>query len=213
MTADEERMAMLAGRDLDALDETERAEIASWAELLADPAVWEEPDPALEDAIVVTVQTAAGPPPRTWATSTGRTVHWVRPLLAGLAVAAAIVAAVLIFNHHGRDRFGTAALAGTDLAPQAHGQATVYEDAAGFRIELKADGLPALDDGRFYQAWLRSDAGELVPVGTFSKGNGMVVTLWSGVSPAQFPTLSVTIEQPDGNQASSGKRVMAGEIA
>jgi hypothetical protein len=215
MTGDEERMAMLAGEDLDALDPDERVELESWVRLLADPDVWAEPAPGLEDAVVATIQ---GSPPvsRTWVSSTSRRSSrhsWVRPLLAGLAVAAAIVAAVLLFNGHGKEQFASAALGGTELAPGAHGDASVYKDAAGFRIELKADGLAPFDDGRFYEAWLRSDSGGLIPIGTFSKGNGEMVTLWSGVSPKDYPTLTVTIEKPDGNQASSGQRVLAGKIS
>jgi hypothetical protein len=213
MTGEEERMAMLAGRDLDALDAAEREQLAAWTRLLADPEVWAEPAPGLEDAVLSSINNATMAPTRAWSSSTGRTGSWVRPLLAGLAVAAAIIAVVLLFNQHSRERFGSAALAGTVLAPKAHGEAAVYQDAAGFRIELKANGLPLLDGGRFYQAWLRSATGDLVPVGTFSKGDGQMVTLWSGVSPAHFPTLSITIEKPDGNQASSGQRVLAGTIS
>jgi hypothetical protein len=39
------------------------------------------------------------------------------------------------------------------------------------------------------------------------------VTLWAGVSPVDFPTLTVTIEAADGNQASSGRRVLLGTIS
>jgi len=214
MTGDEERMAMLAGEDLDALDPDERVELESWVRLLADPDVWAEPAPGLEDAVVTTIQ---GSPPvtRTWVSSTSRRSSrhsWVRPLLAGLAVAAAIVAAVLLFNGHGKEQFASAALGGTELAPGAHGSASVYKDAAGFRIELKADGLAPLDDGRFYQAWLRDAAGNLIPIGTFSSGDSRI-TLWSGVSPKDFPTMTVTIEQPDGNQSPSGRRVLMGTVA
>ena len=35
MTSEEERMAMLAGRPLDALDVDERAQVESWTRLLA----------------------------------------------------------------------------------------------------------------------------------------------------------------------------------
>ncbi len=39
------------------------------------------------------------------------------------------------------------------------------------------------------------------------------MTLWSGVSPVDYPTLTVTIEEPDGNQASSGHRVLSGDVS
>ena len=98
----------------------------------------------------------------------------------------------------------------TDVAPGAGGDATLTKTSSGWRIELDATGLPRLDGGRFYQAWLRNAAGVLVPVGTFNEGED--VTLWAGVSPKDFTTLTVTREQADGDQASSGDRVLAGTI-
>jgi hypothetical protein len=103
-----------------------------------------------------------------------------------------------------------AALAPTDLAPGADGGATLTKTSSGWRIELDASGLPRLDAGRFYEAWLKNDAGTLVPVGTFNEGQN--VTLWAGVSPVDFPTLTVTREQADGDQASSGEKVLVGTV-
>ena len=68
--------------------------------------------------------------------------------------------------------------------------------------------LPRLDRGRFYQAWLRNGAGVLVPIGSFNEGEN--VTLWAGVSPETFRTLTVTREQANGEQASSGQKVLVG---
>ena len=53
-------------------------------------------------------------------------------------------------------------------------------------------------------------AGVLVPVGTLNEGRK--VTLWAGVSPKDFTTLTVTREQADGDQASSGAKVLAGPV-
>ena len=107
------------------------------------------------------------------------------------------------------DRFH-AALAPTGLLPGAEGEATLTKTSSGWRIELDATGLPRLDDGRFYQAWLRNSADVLVPIGSFNEGRD--VTLWAGVSPEDFPTLSVTREQTDGNQDSSGEKVLVGTV-
>ena len=71
-------------------------------------------------------------------------------------------------------------------------------------------GFPRLDGGRFYEAWLRNAAGVLVPIGTFNEGRN--VTLWAGVSPKDFTTLTVTREQADGDQASSGEKVLVGTV-
>jgi hypothetical protein len=102
------------------------------------------------------------------------------------------------------------ALAAPAGAPAVTGSAELERTDSGWRIDLDAPGLPRLDGGRFYQAWLRDEAGTLVPIGTFNEGDDVV--LWAGVSPREFPTLTVTIEASDGDQASSGQRVLAGTL-
>ena len=81
-------------------------------------------------------------------------------------------------------------LTGTALAPAAHGHATLTKTRARWRIELTATGLPRRDEGRYSEAWLTNSHGTLVPVGTFD--NAVDITLWAGVPPTAFPTLTVT---------------------
>jgi hypothetical protein len=135
-----------------------------------------------------------------------------RPVLIGATAAAVAMVAVVvglsaIDSTTSSDRF-TAALAPTGLVPGAGGEATFTKTQSGWRIELDASGLPRLADGRFYQAWLRGPDGVLVPIGSFNEGSD--VTLWAGVSPLDFGTLTVTRERADGDQASSGERVLVG---
>ena len=49
-----------------------------------------------------------------------------------------------------------------------------------------------------------------MPVGTFNEGRK--VTLWAGVPPTDFTTLTVTREQADGDQSSSGEKVLVGTV-
>jgi anti-sigma-K factor RskA len=143
-----------------------------------------------------------------------RVPGWRRPVLIGAAAAAAVVVAVAV----GLGVFGSstsgerfhASLAATGLAPGASGNATLTKTSSGWRIELDATGLPRLDNGRFYEAWLKNPAGVLVPVGTFNESRK--VTLWAGVSPKTFTSLSVTREEADGDQASSGRKVLVAKI-
>ena len=143
-----------------------------------------------------------------------RVPGWRRRVLIGAAAAATVVVAVAV----GLGVFGSstsgerfhASLAATGLAPGASGDATLTKTSSGWRIELDATGLPRLDKGRFYEAWLKNPAGVLVPVGTFNEGRK--VTLWAGVSPETFTALSVTREEADGNQASSGRKVLVAKI-
>ena|SRR5215208_1535940 len=142
--------------------------------------------------------------PRAWAPG--------RVALAGAAAVAVVAVGIGIVA----SRSGTsaqhfhAALAATDLAPLASGNATLTKTSSGWRIELDADGLPRLDDGRFYEAWLKNADGVLVPIGTFNEGPE--VTLWAGVSPQTFTTLTVTRERADGDQTSSGEKVLVGAV-
>jgi hypothetical protein len=129
---------------------------------------------------------------------------------AATAVAAVVVALVVFGSGTSAERLH-AALGPTELAPGARGDATLTKTASGWRIELDATGLPRLEDGRFYEAWLRNEAGTLVPIGTFNEGRD--VTLWAGVSPKEFTTLSVTRERADGEQDSSGEKVLVGTVA
>ena len=143
-----------------------------------------------------------------------RVPGWRRPVLIGAAAAATVVVAVAVgLGVFGSSTSGTrfhASLAATGLAPGASGNATLTKTSSGWRIELDATGLPRLDNGRFYEAWLKNPAGVLVPVGTFNEGRK--VTLWAGVSPETFTALSVTREEADGNQASSGRKVLVAKI-
>jgi Anti-sigma-K factor rskA, C-terminal len=135
-----------------------------------------------------------------------------RLVLTGVAAAAVAVAALAVglavFDSGTTGERFHAALAPTDLAPGASGEATLTKTSSGWRIELDAAGLPRLESGRFYEAWLRNSEGVLVPIGTFNESRK--VTLWAGVSPEDFSTLTVTREQADGDQASSGEKVLVG---
>ncbi len=133
-------------------------------------------------------------------------------VLAGAAVTAILVVAIgfaVLRSGSSPERF-QAALGPTRLLPAASGDVTATKTQSGWRIELGAKGLPRLENGRFYEAWLRNPAGVLVPVGTFNDGRD--VTLWAGVSPKDFPLLTVTRERADGDQASSGQKVLVGTI-
>lgn len=134
-------------------------------------------------------------------------------VIGAAAAAAAVVAVAVGVAVSGSEQSGAqfhAALGPTALVPGASGEATLTKTTSGWRIELDATGLPRLDDGRFYQAWLRNAAGTLVPIGSFNEGEN--VTLWAGVSPADFTLLTVTRERADGDQSSSGEKVLVGTV-
>jgi Anti-sigma-K factor rskA, C-terminal len=143
----------------------------------------------------------------------GRRVDVPRRLLVIGASATAVLAVAIglsVFSSDSSPQQFRAALAPTGLLPDARGDATLTKTSSGWRIELDATGLPRLENGRYYQAWLRNTAGVLVPIGTFNEGRE--VTLWAGVPPTDFATLSVTREQAGADQSSSGDRVLVGTV-
>jgi hypothetical protein len=202
---------------METLSAQERADLDELRSLLQAPATWTEPDPGLEDQVVAAIAAEAPDQPararrRRPSLQFGFALR--RPAIGLAGVAAATIAAVVIAlaaqNQGPAPQRFAMVLSGTDLADGAHGSATLTKTASGWRIQLSATGLPRLANGRYYEAWLKNPAGILVPVGTFNQA--VNVTLWAGVPPTSFPTLTVTQQLANGNPASSGKRVLVGTI-
>jgi hypothetical protein len=199
-------------------EEREAAELALLAGWLGHPSAWAEPTPGLEDAVVQAVVNAPAPADTAASSAVDAARRSRKPRrrrftlsAVGVAAAVAIVLGSVVEAGRGTRADFTARLSATGLAPRARASADVTRNKAGFRIVLDADGLPSLRDHEYYQAWLRNARGTLVPIGTFSSSDGRI-TLWSGVSPKDFPAISVTIESPDNEQPSSGRRVLTGEL-
>jgi hypothetical protein len=215
----EEREALIAGDRADALEADEAAELSLLAELLADPSTWAEPSAGLENMIVGAVtaaepDTAPSVTPLAAGTRRATARRRRRRVMAALVAAAAtivILVATVLVTQGGSGPDYEAQLAATALAPGAHASAEISRTDAGFRVTLDARGLPHLQAGEYYQAWLKNAADTLVPIGSFSSSDD-TVTLWSGVSPKDFPTITVTIESMDNDQASSGRRVLIGNV-
>jgi hypothetical protein len=214
--SDEERQALIAEHASGPLAPDAANDLSLLSDLLADPSTWAEPAGRLEEAVVHGVEAAPTPttaePERAAASHdpSRRRRTFAMSVIAAAAVVAIVVGALALLRGSATPVY-TAQLAATNVVPGAHGSADITHNNAGFRIALHARGLPKLPAGEYYQAWLKNTAGTLVPIGTFSSSDARV-TLWSGVSPSLFPTLTVTIEKTDGNQQSSGRRVLAGEV-
>jgi hypothetical protein len=223
--SDDDRIDYLAGGPAGALDPAELADLDDLRALLADPSAWAEPGPELEDHVTAAVVRAAasapgrsvpgrvtqprrGDRPRI-ATALGSRrprIAWLAGLAA--AAAAAVIAVVVTVGGGSNATQFQATLAGTALAPGASAQVTLTQTQSGWRIILQGQGLPRLDNGYYYEAWLKNPAGILVPIGTFNQPNN--VTLWAGVPPTEYPTITVTRQPANGNPKSSGLRVLVG---
>ncbi|HZM31818.1 MAG TPA: anti-sigma factor [Acidimicrobiales bacterium] len=210
--------------------------------LLADPHVWAGPDPGGAEALLAAIHadqrtrasaadpdapdvvtSAPGgaaahfrstPPSRHSATGT-RPRRWV--VVAAAAALVVVAGAVGLMVGRGDDGGGGLegvefAIAGTPLAPEASAVATVDSKAAGVAIVLQVEGLEAAAPGTYYEAWVAGDGGA-VPAGTFHmRGGDGWIYLWSGVDPAEYPTLNVTLER-EGGAGGSGEVVLTGPIA
>ncbi len=184
------------------LTPAERAEIERIDHVLADEAVWMEPPAHLQEAVVAAVAAESGALTRR---------RRLRLALVGVAATVLLAVGVTVGVQLTRDdpvQFA-ASLSGTELAPDATGDVTMTKTPSGWDIRLHATGLPRREDGEFYEAWLKDDSGLLVPIGTFN--DGREVTLWAGVPPRAFSTMTITQEVADGDQASSGQVVLVGE--
>ena len=206
------------------------AELVRIHALLSLPGTWAEPDPALEERVLAGVRRAAGsrpgpdriplaPPgpdrPTTAAVlrPTDRAARAWRPRLAGavvgVAAASLLFVGVALARRPAPPKLSLSFVA-TELAPGARGTAKLTETNSGWQIRLDTQGLARLDNGRYYEAWLEGPKG-IVSIGTFH--TGAKVTLWAGVEADEYAKLTVTIEQEDGNPASSLQRVLTAPIA
>jgi hypothetical protein len=219
---DDDLIAYLAGDSSAPVDPDKRAELDRLRRVLSDSAVWVEPQPDLQERIVdaiastgaTTSDTAPDPEPEGSTPDrhdggrlgTRRSAYVILSAAASVLIAAGIT--IGLTNHDSKPAEFAASLQGTDLAPDASGQVTLNRTESGWKIHLQAEDLPRRDTGAYYEAWLKNDAGILVPIGTFNQPDD--VTLWAGVPPSSYPTITVTRQLANGEQASSGQVVLQG---
>ena len=201
---------LAAGVGGDDIADTERTELDRVRALLTNESLWINPAPDLAESIMRRIETESVAP-----RGRARRARWASaPVIGGLVAAAVLVVALLVVGRiAGPDDSTHVALTGTELAPAASGEATVREAQSGVAITVRIDGLEPAPAGFYYQAWVAGPAGS-VPIGTFHirHGDDEPIELWSGVDTADYPTMTITIEPEDGNPASSGRRVLIGEL-
>ena len=174
--------------------------------LLADPDGWAEPPVGLLAQITATIDRERATP--TVADGRRRQIRTRRTVRAGVAAllaAAAVVIGIVVTRGPATT---DVVLAGTRLAPAASATAKLHATPSGLAIELDVSKLAPSPPGFYYQAWMKGPHG-LVTIGTFHMHGGPgTVELWSAVSLADYPTITVTREPEDGNPASSGQVVL-----
>lgn len=192
---------------------------AELAAMLADEGTWVHPPHGLGDRVVAAIRSEAdlgtpGPSAPIGPSSSSRRRAGLRPALIGAAAAVVLLfgGIVVLSAVSGVEEVETFSveLVSTGLIPDVGGALDVTAFDSGLQIELSAPGLPRRDDGAFYTGWVRSDDGNLTPVGTFH--DGTAVTLWAGVELDRIELFTITLERAAGPddpaQGSSGDVVL-----
>ena len=97
--------------------------------------------------------------------------------------------------------------------PGASADAELEDLASGLRVVLDVSDLPPAEPGTYYQGWVRSEDGEGVTIGTFHmRGGDAKIELWAGVSSAEYPIITVTIQEEGAGAQSSGMVVLRGRL-
>ena len=191
---DEERIAYLAGEPGGETGPDERAE-------LDDLRALHRPTPRCGPSRAQFSRTVWSPrsrrplevplPPPEAASRSGQAGAAPQAVTSGLVAAAAIIIVlVLLVGGGGKPPLHfRAALAGTALSPGARGEATLTKTTAGWRVSLHATGLHGSRTGASTRRGSRTLRASSSQIGTFNHPSN--ITLWAGVPPTSFPTLTV----------------------
>jgi len=209
LTPDEFRAHYLASGSGDKPRDHERLDLIR--AVLAEEATWAEPQQQVADGLlaavgkdrVSSVTEAPSAPRRRWPV-----------VVAAVGSAAAVVALVFsTISVLDSENETLLAMTGTDIEPDATGQAAVRPTGSGWWIRLDLTGLPPAPDGAFYEGWVWSDEGDGVSIGTFHlRGAQEPVILWSGVEMADYPSIWVTLENEDEGPEASDLVVVTGRM-
>jgi hypothetical protein len=108
-------------------------------------------------------------------------------------------------------------LTATALAPGASG--VVRGEAAGenIRIELEVQGLPELGEDEYYEMWYyteEEDGGGRISCGAFRTApeGQTTVNFTTPLNAREYPEIEVTREPDDGDPASSGEKMLEGDL-
>lgn len=177
-------------------------------DVLSRDATWAEAPPEVADRLFASIQSGNPPVPHTPDRKPSR---WLAPVAAVLGVAAIAAIVLGMTGVFSPAEKLVVAIAGTELHPEATGQAAIRETDSGWWIQLDIADLPPAEAGTYYEGWVWNDDGDGVSIGTFHlRGGNESVALWSGVDPSAYPAIWVTLEDEDGDPGASDRIVMRG---
>ncbi|MEM7285953.1 MAG: anti-sigma factor [Actinomycetota bacterium] len=187
-------------------------EFDALASMLSSAAVWDDPAPEIEDQLVAEIADEIGARPR-MPSAPGRADRRHLRLIGAAAALFLVVGVGIALLVGGEDDTTVVALAGTELAPGASADAELEDLASGLRVVLDVSDLPPAEPGTYYQGWVRNDDGQGITIGTFHmRGGDAEIELWAGVSSADYPIITVTIQEEGAGPASSGMVVLRGRL-
>ena len=94
-----------------------------------------------------------------------------------------------------------------------HGSAHLITATSGPQLTVQASGLPTIAGN--YEVWLFGPTGRMVDMGALSPDGPSSTGTFAvphGIDPAQYATIDISVQQPDGNPAHSGKSVLRGKL-
>jgi Anti-sigma-K factor rskA len=196
----------------DALDAATRDELDVLRRVLTSGEVWTDPPDDLAEAVVAQVRDArGGSPARATPAREPRGRKWMPLVLAAAAVVVVVALAGVVVGRDG-DAADRVALSATDIDPDASGSVSVEQTGSGLSLSLSIGNLPPAAPGTFYQAWMKGPDGS-VPIGTFhARETDRPIALWSGVDIADYPTMTVTIQDEGAGPESSGRVVLTADL-
>lgn len=202
----DERAEYLASRRGPPTADQERLELIQ--EILGSEATWSEPPPEVADRLLAAIGTSREVIVKPDTASSPRSWRWAAAVVGGAALVLVVLGGLGVFTPPEEQMV---AITGTDLQPEASGEAAIRQAEAGWWIRLDIRDLPAAEAGTYYEGWVWNDDGEGVSIGTFHmRGDSETVVLWSGVDPADYPAIWVTLEDEDGDPSASDRIVLWG---
>ena len=94
-----------------------------------------------------------------------------------------------------------------------YGSAHLITATSGPQLTVQASGLPAIAGN--YEVWLFGPTGRMVDMGALSPDGPSSTGTFAvphGIDPAEYATIDISVQQPDGNPAHSGKSVLRGRL-
>ena len=164
--------------------------------------VWEAPPEQLWDRIAVAVEE---PPAAVEPLARRRRTWWT--VGAAAAAIAVVAVAALVLRRDNADVIAEVEL--EQLDDSGSGRAELLDRNGSYQMRVETEGLDPADG--YLELWLLdSSATRLVSLGPL-RDDGLY-DVPTGVDPAEFPVVDVSVEPVDGDPTHSGQSVLRGQL-